>query len=136
MIEPTEEMVEAARRAWADTMALNSLGAPAGRFYNMPGIIAAVRDGITAALAIVERDHYVYRRSTPEEIAARPKPTPRLRQCVENWPDAEEGEYNPSCCRWPKSCSATVYDPERVSAADLEQDGTNTGSNGSAVDRG
>lgn len=25
--------------------------------------------------------------------------------CLANWPDAENGAYNPSCCRFPKSCS-------------------------------
>lgn len=43
----------------------------------------------------------------------------RLRACVENWPECAEGEYNPRCCRWPKSCSATVYDG-LVADADLE----------------
>jgi hypothetical protein len=47
-------------------------------------------------------------------------PTPRLRGCVERWPDCEEGSYNPSCCRFPKSCSCTIYDPARVTANDLE----------------
>jgi hypothetical protein len=48
-------------------------------------------------------------------------PKRRLRACVEAWPEAETGEYNPACCRFPKSCSATVYDPERVTDADLEE---------------
>lgn len=30
----------------------------------------------------------------------------RLKSCVEDWPEAQSGEYNPSCCRFPKSCSA------------------------------
>lgn len=47
-------------------------------------------------------------------------PTRRLRACVEQWPDAEEGAYNPACCRWPKSCSALCYDPATVSDDDLE----------------
>jgi len=34
---------------------------------------------------------------------------PRLRECVEAWPDAVEGEHDPRCCRWPKSCSADIY---------------------------
>lgn len=50
-----------------------------------------------------------------------PAPTPRLRECVEAWPDCETGEYDPRCCRFPKSCSCTVYDPTRVSADDLEE---------------
>ena len=48
------------------------------------------------------------------------EPKPRLRACVEQWPDAETGEYHPDCCRFPNSCSATVYDPERVTNDDLE----------------
>lgn len=46
--------------------------------------------------------------------------TRRLKSCVEAWPGAYEGGYNPSCCRFPKSCSATVYDPEHVTDDDLE----------------
>lgn len=44
----------------------------------------------------------------------------RLAHCVEAWPDAETGGYDPKCCRFPKSCSATVYDADRVDPADLE----------------
>jgi hypothetical protein len=29
----------------------------------------------------------------------------RLKTCVENWSEARDGEYNPSCCRFPKECS-------------------------------
>lgn len=29
-------------------------------------------------------------------------------KCVERWPDCCPGEYNPSCCRFPKSCSCLV----------------------------
>jgi hypothetical protein len=47
-------------------------------------------------------------------------PTHRLRGCVERWPDCEEGTYNPSCCRFPKSCSCTVYNPANVTDDDLE----------------
>ncbi len=47
-------------------------------------------------------------------------PTRRLRACVEVWPDCHAGGYDPSCCRFPKSCSATVYDPRRVTDDDLE----------------
>lgn len=34
--------------------------------------------------------------------------------------ETETGSYDPRCCRFPKSCSATVYDPEQVTDADLE----------------
>lgn len=47
-------------------------------------------------------------------------PRRRLKACVDNWPGCESGDYNPNCCRWPKSCSATVYDDDRVSDDDLE----------------
>lgn len=26
-------------------------------------------------------------------------------ECVENWPECENGKYHPLCCRFPKSCS-------------------------------
>ncbi|WP_228164593.1 hypothetical protein [Microbacterium testaceum] len=44
----------------------------------------------------------------------------RLRACVEAWPEAESGAYNPACCRFPKSCSATVYGESYVRDEDLE----------------
>ena len=48
------------------------------------------------------------------------EPKPRLRACVEAWPGAETGAYDPRCCRFPKSCSATAYDPEQVTDEVLE----------------
>jgi hypothetical protein len=33
----------------------------------------------------------------------------RLLSCIEQWPYCSEGEYDPSCCRFPKSCSCTIY---------------------------
>lgn len=27
-------------------------------------------------------------------------------ECIERWPECRSGEYNPECCRFPKSCSA------------------------------
>lgn len=50
-----------------------------------------------------------------------PARTPRLRECVEAWPECETGGYDPRCCRFPKSCSCTAYDPTRVSADSLEE---------------
>lgn len=44
----------------------------------------------------------------------------RLRACVEAWPECIEGDYNPACCRFPKSCSCTIYDMQYVTEADLE----------------
>jgi hypothetical protein len=37
------------------------------------------------------------------------KPRERDPVCVERWPEAETGSYDPRCCRFPKSCSADVY---------------------------
>lgn len=28
--------------------------------------------------------------------------------CVAGWPGCVNGEYNPACCRWPKSCSVQM----------------------------
>jgi len=53
-------------------------------------------------------------------VSANQPERPRLRACVEAWPDAHEGGYDPRCCRFPKSCSADVYDPAHVTAEDLE----------------
>lgn len=33
----------------------------------------------------------------------------RLLACVQTWAQCAEGTFNPSCCRYPKSCSCTVY---------------------------
>jgi hypothetical protein len=46
---------------------------------------------------------------------------PRLRYCVGEWPGAEvEGEFDQRCCRFPKSCSASVYRDDLVKPEDLE----------------
>lgn len=45
---------------------------------------------------------------------------PRLRACVEVWPECAEGEFDPRCCRFPKSCSCDVYDGKHVTVKDLE----------------
>lgn len=47
-------------------------------------------------------------------------PARRLRACVEAWPEAETGTYDSRCCRFPKSCSATIYDETAVPDDDLE----------------
>lgn len=46
-------------------------------------------------------------------------PRPRLKDCVETWPECYEGGYDPRCCRFPKSCSADVY-PDDVDPTLLE----------------
>lgn len=29
----------------------------------------------------------------------------KVSPCLERWPEAESGKYDPRCCRFPKSCS-------------------------------
>lgn len=36
--------------------------------------------------------------------------------CVQRWPDCAEGEFDPRCCRFPKSCSCTVVHGETFTA--------------------
>lgn len=48
------------------------------------------------------------------------KPKRRLAGCVARWPEARTGEYDPRCCRFPKSCSADIYDERYVRDYDLE----------------
>lgn len=49
------------------------------------------------------------------------EPLRRLRACVEAWPECYTFGYDPRCCRFPKSCSATVYDEEYATEAELEE---------------
>lgn len=55
-----------------------------------------------------------------------PDPTtrqyPRHAACVEAWPDCREGEYNPYCCRFPKSCRCDVGEPWQLTVKRLERD--------------
>jgi hypothetical protein len=44
---------------------------------------------------------------------------PRLKACVENWPECLESEYHPNCCRFPKSCSCKSY-PDDIDPKHLE----------------
>jgi hypothetical protein len=109
VIEPTDEMVQLALDVF--------LATPTD---SIAQIDAGMAKALAAVLAIVERDYYVSPRPTPEQLAALPKPKRRLRACVEQWPEAETGDYDPRCCRFPKSCSATVYHAEGLIDADLE----------------
>lgn len=47
----------------------------------------------------------------PAEASLRPY-TRRLASCVEQWFDCESGKYDPSCCRFPKSCSPHAVRPD------------------------
>jgi hypothetical protein len=74
------------------------------------------------ALGILERAGIGFDKLPAPELAngisAAPR-VPRLRACVERWPECATGEYNPACCRFPKSCSAEVYDPDDTPPSDL-----------------
>lgn len=101
MIEATEDMIVAAIGALRDTV--------------LDGEVDAARAITEAILGIVERDYTTSRRPTPEEEAqqaerlAAHQPARRLKSCIEQWPECETGDYDPRCCRFPKSCSASVY---------------------------
>jgi hypothetical protein len=96
-------------------------------------LVAALDESEVPGRALVEAEHSgtghlvelrVMRVEVPiaEVVASAPRPKRRIRECVESWPGCADGEYDPRCCRFPKSCSCTVYDPERVADADLEQE--------------
>lgn len=57
---------------------------------------------------------------TLEETLARR----RLKSCVERWPNAESGTYDPRCCRFPKSCSPhariEAFNAGNLTDSDLE----------------
>lgn len=44
----------------------------------------------------------------------------RSRACIEKWPDAEDGDYNPYCCRFPKPCSPYPH-PEAIAAGNVTE---------------
>lgn len=60
----------------------------------------------------------------PKELTEKDLRERRLKTCVENFPGAETGEYNPNCCRFPKNCSPyariEAYQAGNLSEADLE----------------
>lgn len=59
--------------------------------------------------------------SAPRSPAIWCIPEPRLRACVEAWPECHDDGYDPKCCRFPKSCSCRVYDLDQVGPEDLEE---------------
>lgn len=75
-----------------------------------PHQYAVLAEGITVAGGLCD----------PAQWPSKASPPRRLRACVEAWPECQEGEYNPKCCRFPKSCSCIVYDEQHVTEAELE----------------
>lgn len=88
----------------------------------MTAATADLADAVRELAAALRPEVRTVNTETPSR---EPRPR-RLRECVERWPDCVTGEFNPLCCRWPKSCSADIYDPATVSIADLETDRTYT----------
>ncbi len=88
------------------------------------GVNSADLEAATASLGwvgLTDTTATRHMKRTAELVAASRVNWPRrLVSCVEQWPGAVEGEYDPRCCRFPKSCSCTVYDEARVADADLE----------------
>lgn len=67
--------------------------------------------------------HWILRMNTEGCVGAGTmpsRPIRRLRRCVEGWPDCTPDGYDPRCCRFPKSCSCTVYDEALISESELE----------------
>ncbi len=60
-----------------------------------------------------EGDYYSWKRAEP---VTQPEPE-RDPACVERWPDCAVGEYNPACCRFPKSCSCWPRDETQGGAS-------------------
>lgn len=88
---------------------------------NVPQILAdALRaagvDNLTAAQILVEVGQAIEAQRQWDDMERwRGQPTvdepdERLPDCVERWPECRTGDYDPHCCRFPKSCSCTVYD--------------------------
>lgn len=85
---------------------------------------AAAGSGMRAMAAITPPEPLrIAKEVEPGHFQPEP-PKRRIRACVEAWPEAETGQYDPRCCRFPKSCSATSYDPEQVTDEYLEPEVT------------
>lgn len=69
-------------------------------------------DNMTGGLGINHGDDVAPGTELPEEFELGDG-VRRDSRCVEAWAWCESGEYNPYCCRFPKSCSATSV-PNRV----------------------
>jgi len=60
----------------------------------------------------------------PKELTQKDLSTRRLRSCVMAFPNAETGEHNPRCCRFPKPCSpygtVEAYQAGNLTERDIE----------------
>lgn len=60
----------------------------------------------------------------PKELTQKDLSTRRLRSCVTAFPQAETGEHNPKCCRFPKPCSPygtiEAYQAGNLTERDIE----------------
>ncbi len=70
---------------------------------------------MTRTLTLTPAEWEVLQRDGTAWIVREGEPSP---DCAKNWPDASPGDYHPSCCRFPKSCSADVlFAPAELVAA-------------------
>lgn len=126
MILAESKTVPIAAADWTDDGEVELLTFPDadGRTHMTPETARALARQLNQAAADAEKaatetDAQRADRATQHgfDVDQRPR---RLRSCVEAWPEAASGGYDPRCCRFPKSCSATVYDESRVREDDLE----------------
>lgn len=84
-------------------------------------VLALERIAESVAVQLGQARSHATLAAAPVSPGPPPWATPRLRSCVEQWPECVDGEYNPKCCRWPKSCSCTTYDEKTIRPVDLEE---------------
>ena len=65
--------------------------------------VAEQFDQDTPEKRTLERAAALLRQPAPAAV-----PDTRNPECVAVWPECCDGEYNPRCCRWPKSCSCEI----------------------------
>lgn len=93
---------------------------------NVPAVFRAMIAvaAVEAARPIIEAELIKRARAAADDIASRAaapyRPKRRLKSCIEQWPECWSGDYNPLCCRFPKSCSCQSYSEEYVQDCDLE----------------
>lgn len=114
-------------RRWCDHDGEYQEPTPEKPWHHCDGIFC-VRCGIEEANALVNRIIWPPADGPPSGRR------PRLRECVEAWPDCSEGDYDPKCCRFPKSCSCTVYGDDTPAELLESRDGAPTCKHGTHKD--
>ena len=89
-------------RAHAANLARNAIAQEYAEALTNLGVPCAARQGWVVLLEPVG----LVARLTPRPKVEYRVVDQRLPECIAQWPQCESGEYNPQCCRYPKSCSA------------------------------